>query len=373
MKIPFRDHHIILILKNYEEQNNPLDVFLSNYFKNNKAIGSKDRSFICENIYTMIRYRALLDHLSSKPTSWEKRLEALQKHNLEKYKEDETIPLNIRVSFPKDYFELILNSALEKVKEFCQISNTPAPTTIRVNLLKISRDGLFDKLSQKFEIKKGIHSDTAIIFLKRINFFALEEFKEGLFEIQDEGSQLISSLVSPKEKDQILDYCAGAGGKTLAFAPSLKNQGQIYLHDVRDFALLQAKKRLKRAGIQNGQIKNSNELNLLKNKMDWVLLDVPCSGSGTLRRNPDMKWKFNKDSFLKLLDLQKEIFKNGLQYLKKEGFIVYTTCSILKEENENQVQYFINTYNLKLVKQTGWLPEENGMDGFFGAVFEFNK
>ncbi len=123
----------------------------------------------------------------------------------------------------------------------------------------------------------------------------MPEFKQGLFEVQDEGSQLIANLMDPTPGDQVMDYCAGSGGKTLAFAPKMQHRGQIYLHDIRPWALDEARKRLKRAGIQNAQVvlPEDPKLNKLRGKMDWVLVDAPCTGSGTFRRNPDMKWKFS--------------------------------------------------------------------------------
>jgi len=203
------------------------------------------------------------------------------------------------------------------------------------------------------------------------NFFATEEFKQGLFEIQDEGSQLIALLVGAQPKQQVFDYCAGAGGKTLAFAPNMHSQGQIYLHDIRAHALLQARKRLKRAGIQNAQIINddSPKLPKLKKKMDWVLVDAPCSGSGTLRRNPDMKWKFDDAMITRLVGEQRKIFERALSFMSPEGRIVYATCSIFPEENQNQIDHFVKTYNLKIEgKPFISLPKLNGMDGFFAAV-----
>ncbi len=140
---------------------------------------------------------------------------------------------------------------------------------------------------------------------------------------------------------------------------------------MRLFSLGQAKKRLKRAGIQNAQLvlPNSPQLSKLKGKMDWVLVDVPCSGTGTLRRNPDMKWKFSKETLANLTAEQRHIFANALPYLRKGGKIVYATCSILKEENEEQIDYFIKRYSLQLVHPLFVsLPSFGEMDGFFGAV-----
>jgi 16S rRNA (cytosine967-C5)-methyltransferase len=169
-----------------------------------------------------------------------------------------------------------------------------------------------------------------------------------------------------------LDYCAGSGGKTLAFAPRMENSGQIYLYDVRKGALLQAKKRLKRAGIQNAHMISEEMLEKkYLSSMDWVLVDAPCSGSGTLRRNPDMKWHYDEGEIQHLVALQKEIFSKALRYVKVGGKIVYSTCSVFPEENEEQMVYFQKKFSIHLVKKSSsFLPQMDGMDGFFGATFE---
>lgn len=202
----------------------------------------------------------------------------------------------------------------------------------------------------------------------------MDEFKKGFFEVQDEGSQLLANLVQCQPGQLVMDFCAGSGGKTLAFAPLMKNSGQIFLHDVRAYTLQDAKKRLRRAGIQNAQIIHAEDpkLNKWKKKMDWVLVDAPCSGTGTLRRNPDMKWKFDIEMLERLIGQQRTIFEKALSFMKPEGHIVYGTCSLLKQENEHQLNHFIKTYNLKIEGQVFHsFPSLGGMDGFFGVVLKF--
>ena len=371
MKLSFRNNHILKILNSFAQTSLPLDLFLSSYFRNCSSIGSKDRKFIAEKIYHIIRWKSLIDFHLEKPISDEKRIELLETLDLKKASQNKDIPLHIRAGFSKNYFEMVENTLLKNALNFCHISNEKAPTTIRANTLKISRDDLFDRFSKNYRVEKTL-SENGIVFLEKINFFSLLEFKEGFFEIQDEGSQMIADLVIPDEKSTILDYCAGAGGKTLAFAPKMKNKGQIYLHDVRKKALEQAKKRLKRAGIQNFQIADAKKLKKLKSKIDILFLDVPCSGSGTLRRNPDMKWKFTKEDLLELIEKQRAIFKNAFDLVKQGGTIIYATCSIFKEENKDQTKYFLKNYSLKLEKELSFLPEKEGKDGFFAAVLKKN-
>ena len=377
MKKPFREHHLIQLLYAYSEKKLPIDFFISQYFRENPALGSKDRGYIAETTYKIIRWQSLIDFAIGSPLSWEKRVAFAEEFIPENYQNDESIPEHIRVSFPENLFNLLVKHyGLEKAKDLALVSNTPAPTTIRVNTLKISREKLLSDWNQLYEVIPTTYSKDGLTFLKKMNFFTLPEFKEGKFEVQDEGSQLLADLVKPQKGQLILDFCSGSGGKTLAFAPKLENSGQIYLHDVRKHALVEAKKRLKRAGIQNAQIiaSDSPHLKKLKKKMDVVLVDAPCTGTGTLRRNPDMKWRFEEEIVRKYVGQQRTIFEKALSFLKPGGKIVYATCSILPEENEQQLDFFIKTHQLK-VDGTPFqsYPTLNGMDGFFGVVLKFEK
>ena len=152
----------------------------------------------------------------------------------------------------------------------------------------------------------------------------------------------------------------------------MAGKGQIYLHDIRPQALVQAKQRLKRAGVQNVQFlaPGHSKLPQLKKKMDWVLADVPCSGTGTLRRNPDQKWKIDAPMIERLIERQREIFEGAFAYVKPGGRLIYATCSLLAEENKLQVDYFLENDRAALEKEPlSLFPEEGGMDGFFAAVF----
>ncbi len=366
----FRRYHLVKILEGQEKSPLPLDAFLRDYFRENRAVGSKDRQEICETLYGIIRWRGLVDAQCAKPISWEARLEAYQKFPIEDLT---SFPKHVQVSFPKFFFEkLEKHYGEERAVELCLASNEQAPTAIRVNILKIEREALFKKWRKEYDISCCKKSPCGIIFHKKINFFALPEFKEGLFEIQDEGSQLVASHMDVKPNDHVLDYCAGSGGKTLAFAPQMGGKGQIYLYDIRLHALKEAKKRLKRAGIQNSQILDPKKLKKrgLLGRMDWLLLDVPCSGTGTLRRNPDMKWKLKPETIDRLVEEQRKIFADALKFIRPDGKIVYATCSILPEENEEQVNYFIKKYGLKLVSPPFQsFPKNREMDGFFCATF----
>ena len=372
--LPFRQHHLYTFLEAYDKDTRPLDACLHAYFRHHKALGSKDRGFIAETVYALIRWLSLLDYLSDEPHSWEKRVEVLQGLDVEQTLQREDIPLHIRLSCPKGLFDRLVGEyGLEKGSEICRVNNTPAPTTIRVNTLKITREALLDRWKGRYVIRPTTDSPEGITFINRANFFEIPEFKEGLFEVQDEGSQLLAAHVKPKSGDLVIDYCSGSGGKTLAFAPQLQGSGQIYLHDIRPHALQEARIRLRRAGIQNAQVilPDSPQLARLKKKMQWVLIDAPCSGSGTLRRNPDMKWKLDDETITRLVGQQRTIFEKGLSYMHPEGRIVYGTCSLFREENQDQMDHFIRTYGLCIEGQPFQsLPTVGGMDGFFGVVLK---
>ncbi len=372
-KIPYREYHLFTLLNAYSQQTLPLDLFISYYFRDHSALGSKDRAFIADMVYALVRWQGLLDYLSPSP-SWEDRYATFSTLDFEQLSEREDIPLATKVSFPKYLFNLLINTyGPTQARDLCLISNTPAPTTIRVNTLKISRHELLKRWQGMYDISPTAMSPDGIIFHKKINFFQLPEFKEGLFEVQDEGSQLLARLVQVQPGQQALDYCAGSGGKTLAFATSMQGKGQIYVHDIRPHALQEARKRLRRAGIQNSQplLPTSPHLNKLKKKMDWVLVDAPCSGTGTLRRNPEMKWKFDQAMLDRLIGQQRTIFEKALSFLHPQGHIVYATCSLLKEENQTQVEHFLRAYRLEMAREPFQsLPTFGGMDGFFGVVLK---
>jgi 16S rRNA (cytosine967-C5)-methyltransferase len=376
IKRPYREHHLLELLYGYEQQTLPLDRYISDYFRANKALGSKDRGEIAETAYALIRWQILMDWLIGQPTSWEKRLDFYKSHDLTTFLNDVSIPQHVRLSFPEDLYNLIAASLGETANEVCLASNYPAPTTVRINSMKTNRDEQLHKWLADYEVAATQHSPNGINFIKKVNFYVMPEFKEGIFEVQDEGSQLLAGLVNAKPGDLVMDYCSGSGGKTLAFAPAMQNKGQIYLHDVRPYVLEECRKRLRRAGIQNAQVvlENDPKLKKLKKKMDWVLADVPCSGTGTLRRNPDMKQKITSEMVQRLQGQQRMIFEKALSYLKPGGRIVYGTCSLLRNENQDQIAHFMKTYHLELEGEIFQsLPKSGGMDGFFGVVLKASQ
>ena len=372
MARPFPEYHLFQLLRRFDNQHLPLDLFLSHYFRSNKALGSKDRRFIAEATFGMIKWKSLLDHLAEGFPSWEKRHNLFRSLRPNNYIHVNTIPLHVRLSFPKDFVDMLVEDYGEKEAiRIAQASNGDAPIAIRINPLKTTRAELMERF-QEWEPLLGTHPLT-ILLKKRQPLVATKEFKEGFFEIQDEASQMVADLMNPKPGDHVLDFCAGSGGKTLAYAHKTEGKGQLYLHDIRPIILENAKKRLKRAGIQNAQI--TDRPDKLPKNMDWILVDAPCSGCGTYRRNPDQKWKFDRSVVDRLIIEQRAIFAKALTFLKPGGKIIYATCSLLKSENEKQVDYFLKAHpSLRLVGQ----PFKSnlsfdGPDALFAATFELQS
>ncbi len=367
---PFQEKHLFLLLELWEKTEVPLDLFVRKYFLNRKFLGARDRRVISEAVYKLIRNKLLLEELLPH-SSWEEKKTLLAK-GIETNPLYATLAPYKKQSFPLFFWEkLVQEYGEENAFTLCTILNEKAYPTVRINPIKTTREFLFEKWKETFPIWKGKESPFSLFFEKNAPLTSLTEYKEGLFEIQDESSQKASLLVSPKEGESLLDFCAGSGGKSLAIAPFMKSP-HLFLYDIRKNSLEEAKKRLTRAGVTSFQIFSTEESLLpFLGKIDIVLVDVPCSGSGSLRRNPDRKYTITKELLSSLKETQRAIFIKAFSYLKKGGKIFYMTCSILQEENEEQANFFLSQLPLKLrapFQKT--LPKRKEGDGFFVASFE---
>ncbi len=370
----FLDRHLLRILDLQGASERPLDLVLRKYFKSHKELGSHDRRHLGETLFGMVRLKGLIDFLSPPHASSTAKIACYRSLSSEVL-QDRSLPPAIRLGL-SDFLYRRLKECYgeEETERLAEIFQSPAPITVRVNELKISRDALFTRWKEMHHPSLCRESKVGIQFSTRYPLFSWPEFKEGLFEVQDEGSQLIAQLIAIGPKESFLDYCSGSGGKSLAIAPSMRGTGQIYLHDIRPHVLQEAKVRFRRAGVQNVQFLSPGHPRLasLRHKIDWVLVDVPCSGTGTLRRNPDMKWKIDAASVERLQHTQRAIMQEALPYLRPGAQIVYATCSILPEENQSQVDYFLQKFPLSLQEAPlSFLPQKGGKDGFFAARFEY--
>lgn len=303
------------------------------------------------------------------------------------------IPLGALYNFPL-WLEAPLRQAFpQTLTQELEALSQPAPFDLRVNPLKKTRDQAQKELTNEgYETEPMLYSPYGLRSLRRFPLDQLRLFKQGEIEVQDEGSQLVCSLVEAHPSHQVLDLCAGAGGKTLLLAAIMKNRGHIVATDVHDKRLMNCKKRLKRASVQNAHCQviiheSDPSLAVYENKMDRVLVDAPCSGTGTWRRNPDLKWRLAPEDLDELVLKQRDLLKAAATYVKPGGRLIYATCSFLKEENENQIDKFC-TENLEFTVdslESVWnsisdhacpfkgdylrmTPYVTGTDGFFAAV-----
>jgi 16S rRNA (cytosine967-C5)-methyltransferase len=400
--------HIILPLRA------PADVALKFFFRDQPELGQGDRAFIAETVYLILRKRRWLEHLLPEGIPRQMALAALVKLqgvgikelapllregeeaflvNLKSRSVDD-LPFAVQADLPDWVVEkLRAHMSDDDILALARSLQSPAPLDLRVNTLKTNRHDVLLALKQSgIEAAPTPFSPVGIRVKGKpaLNKHAL--FLDGKIEIQDEGSQLLALLLEPKRNDMVADFCAGAGGKTLAIGAIMQSLGRIYAFDVSEKRLANLKPRLKRSGLSNvhpARIENENDLRIkrLAGKIDRVLVDAPCSGMGTLRRNPDLKWRQTPEAVDELTQKQTAILTAAARLVKAGGRLVYATCSLLAEENEQIADKFLATHpqftqvnvaeilaRQKIALDTGvtlkLLPNIHSTDGFFAAVFE---
>jgi len=268
-----------------------------------------------------------------------------------------------------------------------------APLDLRVNTTRMSREAVIANLATEDIVAEPTPYSPLGLRLKgkpALNRLAL--FQEGVIEVQDEGSQLLALITGARRGEMVCDFCAGAGGKTLALGAMMKNSGRLYAFDVAEKRLANLKPRLARSGLSNVHpqlltSENDTKVKRLAGKFDRVLVDAPCSGLGTLRRNPDLKWRQTPESVAELNVKQAAILASSARLVKAGGRLVYATCSLLPEENEAIVEAFLATHPdfvllpmpevlaaAGIELDTGDMlrlsPLQHGTDGFFAAALE---
>lgn len=369
------------------------DKVIEKCFKNNRKWGSRDRKFFAETIYEIVRYKRRLEFIANSDNSWDliaayliqtagelpdwPEFEHIKVSDLKIKNSAEKSP-EVANSFPDWLNELGQTEFGPEWNKMMNALNMPAEVFLRVNTLKTDTDTLIVELAHE-DIQAEKVFDACVKLTKRKNVFITEAFKKGLFEVQDAGSQLIAPLLEVTTGLRVADTCAGAGGKSLHLASLMKNKGKIISMDIHEWKLKELKIRAARDGvdiIETKLIESSKTMKRLENSFDRVLLDVPCSGLGVLRRNPDTKWKLSLEEIKRLTDLQKEIISQYSKICKTGGIMVYATCSILHRENEEQVKWFLDSEigkHWSLKKELRVWPHIEKFDGFYAAVMVKNK
>ncbi len=395
----------------------PADGVVSAFFRQHRALGSRERHALAETAYTVLRQRLLFQNLAQSGTGpLERRLvllawqgtpnyllaatEAHEQAWLEKIRQIDptTLPEKQRHNLP-DWLAAPLKDTLgDDFWPLVQALNEAAPLDLRVNALKAKRDEVRQALADAgLAAEPTPHSPWGLRLQGKPALHKLDVFTQGLVEVQDEGSQLLALITDAKRGEMVVDFCAGAGGKTLALGASMRNTGRLYAFDVSGHRLDALKPRLARSGLSNvhpAQIAHERDdrIKRLAGKIDRVLVDAPCSGLGTLRRNPDLKWRQSPKAVEELQAKQTAILASAARLLKPGGRLVYATCSLLAAENEAVAEAFTaaNATQFEVLPALQALeaarveapaplvagpylrlwPHQHQTDGFFAAVWQ---
>ncbi len=390
----------------------PADSVLREYFRAHRALGSHDRAFVADSVYGVLRHKRTLEQLAAGSAPRRLLIIFIIKINSLSVRElsgalsgDEQAwaagvksasldgaPLAVRAELPDWVAERLARAMPEaELLALARGLNQPAPLDLRVNTLRATREETLRELAAGgIEVEPTPWSPVGLRVKGRPAIDRHPLFVAGALEVQDEGSQLLGYLVAPRRHDMVADFCAGAGGKSLMLGAMMRSHGRIYAFDVSSARLARLKPRLKRSGLSNlhpATIKNENDLRVkrLAGKMDRVLVDAPCSGLGTLRRNPDLKWRQSPRSVEELKLKQAAILRAAAGLVKPGGRLVYATCSLLAEENEDIVAAFLAERpefqqldcaqllrESRIALDTGpflkLYPHLHGTDGFFAAA-----
>ena len=395
----------------------PADGTLSRYFREHPRLGSRERGVIAEAIYGLLRNKSVYTSFSESGSGPAMRrltllglADAVGAESLGGLSEDETawldrvmqidrnhLPVNMKSNLPAWLWEkLSQNFGEQDALALAESLNTPAPLDLRVNTMKSDRETVIASLAQAPIIAEPTpFSSTGLRVRKKPSIQNLPLFKDGTIEVQDEGSQLLAQLVGARRGEMVADFCAGAGGKTLALGATMRNTGRLYAFDISEKRLAKLKPRLARSGLSNVHPvvmahEKDSKIKRLAAKLDRVLVDAPCSGLGTLRRNPDVKWRQTPEGVAELNVKQASILASASRMVKPGGRLVYATCSILDEENEGIVQAFLAAHpDFTLIPASQILEEQkielpmgeylklyphlHQTDGFFAAILQRNK
>ncbi|MCC6071208.1 RsmB/NOP family class I SAM-dependent RNA methyltransferase [Massilia sp. GCM10020059] len=393
----------------------PADTTLSRYFKDHPRLGGRERGAIAEGVYAVLRNKSFFTDFAGSGNGMRRLAilglaEAVGADSLGGLSEEEVeflarikeidrtlMPAQKRSNLPDWLYEkFVAQYGEEETVTLAEALNQPAPLDLRVNSIKATRDDVMNELAQApIAAEPMPFAPLGLRVHKKPSLQNLPLFKSGAIEVQDEGSQVLSQIVGAKRGEMVVDFCAGAGGKTLALGALMRNTGRLYAFDVSEKRLAKLKPRLARSGLSNVhpvQIAHERDVKIkrLAGKVDRVLVDAPCSGLGTLRRNPDVKWRQKPEAVTEMHDKQIAILDGAARLLKGGGRLVYATCSLLDEENDRVVEQFLAAHDdfelvpmskvlaeqkidLEMGDYLKLLPHKHQTDGFFAAVMERKK
>jgi 16S rRNA (cytosine967-C5)-methyltransferase len=396
----------------------PADTQLRQFFRDNKNLGHRDRAIVADTVYAALRRRRLLEHITPRATPREMALATIVKlqgvglGQIEsalkgsekawltelKATDLDALPLAIRADLPDWVIERLRKRMSDD--EMLALARGPqqaAPLDLRVNTHKAPREAVLDRFAyDEIEARPTTLSPFGVRLKEKPQLNKHPMFLDGAVEVQDEGSQILGMLMEPRRGEMIVDFCAGAGGKTLQMGAAMNSSGRLYAFDVSDKRLTNLAPRLKRSGLSNvfpQRIANENDAKVkrLRGKIDRVLVDAPCTGLGTLRRNPDLKSRQTPEGLIELNAKQKSILASAASLVKPGGRLVYGTCSLLTEENEDIVTEFLaanpdftlvpaadvlKRQGVSVASADAYLrlyPHVHDTDGFFAAVLEKKK
>tara|TARA_R110002072_G_scaffold23949_2_gene81962 strand:+ start:66300 stop:67526 length:1227 start_codon:yes stop_codon:yes gene_type:complete len=375
------------------------DKVLRSTLKRDKRWGSRDRSFIAETTYDIVRWKRLYSEIAEVKEPYDRsnlfrlftvwatlngiaipdwpQFEATPTRRIKGRFDELSKIRKMRESIPDWLDELGEKELGKKWDAELAALNEQADVVLRTNPLKTDIPKLQSQLSEneiETETLKGYPH--ALKLTERANVFTTEAFKNGWFEVQDASSQKVAQMLDPKPGMRIVDACAGAGGKSLHIASLMENKGQVIAMDIYENKLNELKRRARRNGIHNIETRVIDSTKVIKKligKADKVLIDAPCSGLGVLRRNPDAKWKLQPEFLETIKQTQSEILDSYSRIVKDGGQLVYATCSILPSENEQQVKAFLKREagsEFTLTKDEKILPSKSGFDGFYIALLQ---
>ena len=382
---------VIMALTEIFEEGRQADKVIERILKTDKRWGARDRAFVAENTYEIVRWWRMLDFVTHQNSSAYAKFGAWQiiKENelpdwyefkninpsqIRKAHKEALKIRKIRESIP-DWLDEVGEKELgTNWENELHALNQTAPVVLRANTLKSSREELRSILRDT-DIDTTIISELpdALVLSQKKNVFLTDAFKNGFFEVQDAASQLVAPFLDVQPGMRVIDACAGAGGKSLHLAALMKNKGQLLVMDTEVWKLEELKRRARRNGISNIEPRaiEAKTVKRLRQSADRLLLDVPCTGLGVLRRNPDTKWKMKPDFLNQIKETQYEILQNYASMVKNGGKMVYATCSILPSESENQVQRFlIENKDWSLLSERRTSPAKDGYDGFYMSCLQ---